>query len=243
MEHHAAVSTLRHPPAAMDTWTELPTRREMLDAFLERDPAYEGVFVTAVATTGIFCRTTCPARKPRPENVEFFPTPGDALLAGYRPCLRCRPMKPEGQAPGWLDPLMRAVEDDPTHRWTDADLRALELEPARVRRWFKAHHGMTFHAYSRARRLGAAMGRITEGEGVARAAFDVGYDSLSGFNEAFRKLAGQPPTAVQGAPVAHVTRIPTPLGPMVAAATPDSGSRWHCESLRPGGRGSTSFGR
>lgn len=204
---------------AMDTSTALPSRPEMMDAFLERDPAYEGVFVTGVVTTGIFCRTTCPARKPNPENVEFFPTPQDALVAGYRPCLRCRPMRPAGSEPAWLRPLLAAVEEDPTRRWRDQDLREMALEPARVRRWFKAHHGMTFHAYSRARRLGAAMGTIKEGDGVTRAAFDVGYDSLSGFTEAFRKLTGQAPGAAKDLPVARVTRIPTPLGPMVAAAT------------------------
>ena len=64
--------------------TELPPRNEMLTAFLSRDPGYDGVFVTAVATTGIFCRPSCTARKPRPENVEFFPTNRDALLAGER---------------------------------------------------------------------------------------------------------------------------------------------------------------
>ncbi len=82
------------------------------------------------------------------------------------------------------------MEKDPTRRWRDPDLRALGLDPARVRRWFKAHHGMTFHAYSRARRLGRALGRIRQGEAVTPAAFDAGYDSLSGFNEAFQKLAG-----------------------------------------------------
>ena len=81
---------------------------------------------------------------------------------------------------------------------------------------------MTFHGYSRARRLGAALGQIQEGHDVTRSAFDAGYDSLSGFSEAFRKLAGAPPSSLKDAPVVHATRIPTPLGPMVAAATDDT---------------------
>lgn len=205
----------------MNTDTVLPPRSEMLHAFMERDPAYDGVFVTGVVTTGIFCRTTCAARKPRPNNVAFFPTCRAALLAGFRPCRRCRPLQPRGQTPAWLGPLMDAVDADATRRWRDADLRRMGLEPARVRRWFKAHHGMTFHAYSRARRLGEALGQIQEGDGVSRAAFSAGYDSLSGFSEAFRKMVGAPPTVAAGAAVVRVTRFPTPLGPMVAAATDD----------------------
>lgn len=204
----------------MDIQTQLPERAEMMDAFLSRDASYEGVFVTGVVTTGIFCRITCSARKPNPENVEFFPSAQQALLAGFRPCMRCRPLEPAGERPDWLRPLIRAVDADATRRWTDDDLRELGLEPTRVRRWFKGQHGMTFHAYSRARRLAAAMGRIKDGHEVTRAAFDSGYDSLSGFNEAFRKLAGAPPTVAADAPVVSVARIPTPLGVMVAAADP-----------------------
>ena len=194
----------------------------MMDAFLRRDPAYEGVFITAVRTTGIFCRTTCTARKPNPENVEFYGSSRDALMAGYRPCRRCRPLRPLGEAPRWLSPILEAVDADPTRRWKDQDLRELGVDPTRVRRWFQAHHGMTFHGYSRARRLGAALGQIQDGQDVTRSAFDAGYDSVSGFSEAFRKLAGAPPSSLKDAPVVHATRIPTPLGPMVAAATDDT---------------------
>lgn len=201
---------------------DLPPRDEMVEAFLRRDAAYEGVFFTAVRTTGIFCRPVCTARKPNPENVEFYPTCRDALLAGYRPCKRCAPLEPLGRAPTWLRPLLDEVEADPSRRWRDAELRDLGLDPGRVRRWFRAGYGMTFHAYSRSRRLGEALGQIRRGEGVARSAFDAGYDSLSGFQEAFRKLAGDAPTFRKGAPVVQVTRIPTPLGPVVAGATDEA---------------------
>ena len=190
----------------------------MLAAFLGRDASYDGVFVTAVRTTGIFCRPTCPAKKPRPEHVDFFPSPREALLAGFRPCLRCRPLEPEGTTPEWLAPLVTEVEADPSRRWRDADLRALGLAPGRVRRWFLAHHEMTFQAYSRARRLSGALGQIQHGTEVTEAAFASGYDSLSGFHEAFRQLLGDSPTRAKQAPLVTVTRIPTALGPMVAAA-------------------------
>jgi AraC family transcriptional regulator of adaptative response/methylated-DNA-[protein]-cysteine methyltransferase len=194
----------------------------MLEAFLTRDASFDGIFVTGVHTTGIFCRTTCSAKKPNPENVSFFSSAHDAVLAGYRPCRRCRPLEPEGKPPRWLRPLLDDLEADPTRRWSDRDVRGRGLSPERVRRWFKKHHGMTFQAYSRARRLGAALGRVQDGEAVARSAFEVGYDSLSGFQEAFRRFFGEPPKSLDEATIAHVDRVTTPLGPMLAAATDEA---------------------
>lgn len=200
----------------------LPSPDEMTRAFLSRDPEYEGVFVTGVVTTGIFCRPTCSARKPRPENIEFYPSPREALLAGYHPCQRCRPMEPAGTAPAWLQRLLLEVESDPARRWTDADLRSLGVKPDRVRRWFQKDHGMTFHSYSRARRLGLALGRIRHGSAITPTAFDHGYDSLSGFHDAVKQLAGSPPRQARDAGTIRVTRILTPLGPMVAGATQEA---------------------
>lgn len=80
----------------------LPPRSEMVNAMLCSDTAYEGVFFTAVKTTGIFCRPTCGARKPKPENVEFFSQANEAMAAGYRPCLRCKPLDLAASAPDWV---------------------------------------------------------------------------------------------------------------------------------------------
>jgi len=204
---------------AMDITRRLPAPAVMLDAFLRRDRAFDGVFVTGVSTTGIFCRPTCPAKKPRPEHLSFFATPREALTAGYRPCRRCRPMELSGSPPVWLRPLLDAVEEDPQRRWSDEDVRARGLSPERVRRWFKKNHGMTFQAYHRARRLGLALGEVREGRSVGRAALDAGYDSLSGFQEAFQQYFGAPPTDLEGATIIEVARIPSPLGPMLVGAT------------------------
>jgi AraC family transcriptional regulator of adaptative response/methylated-DNA-[protein]-cysteine methyltransferase len=201
---------------------ELPTEQVMLEAFLARDTSYDGVFVTGVQATGIFCRPTCSAKKPRPENVHFFGTAHEALLSDFRPCKRCRPMEPSGTAPEWLRPLLAEIETDPGRRWTDQDVRAAGLSPTRVRRWFKQHHGMTFHAYGRARRLGAALGHVKQGSRVSRAAFEAGYDSLSWFQAAFRQYFGSTPTELEGATVVRVDRITTPLGPMLVGATDDA---------------------
>lgn len=202
----------------MDMQT-LPPRGEMISAFLSGDGTYEGVFFTGVRTTGIFCRPTCSAKKPLAENVDFYPSARDALLAGFRPCKRCRPMEPRGTPPPWLGDLLRDIESRPEKRWTDGDLRSRGLSPERVRRWFQANHGMTFHAYSRVRRMGLALGRIQHGTRVSAAAFSHGYDSLSGFNEAFKQILGSAPRDARDSTVVTVTRIPTPLGPMIAGAT------------------------
>jgi AraC family transcriptional regulator of adaptative response/methylated-DNA-[protein]-cysteine methyltransferase len=205
--------------ASDTTAPALPAEPEMWDAFTSRDPAYDGVFFTGVRTTGIFCRPTCSARKPRRENVEFFATTGAALFAGFRPCRRCRPMRPRGEAPGWLRDLLDSLEEEPARRLRDADLRDAGLDPVRVRRWFQAHHGMTFHAYQRARRLGRALGQLALGDDIVTTAYRNGYESLSGFNDAVQRLAGDSPGRARDATVVHLTRILTPLGPMLAGAT------------------------
>jgi len=194
----------------------------MVEAFLRRDVTFDGVFVAGVHTTGIFCRPTCPAKKALPENLSFFSTPRDALHSGYRPCQRCRPLESSGTPPQWLRPLLAEVEVDPSRRWTDEDVRSKGLSPERVRRWFKAHHGMTFQAFHRARRLGAALGQVKTGRSVSRAAFEAGYDSLSGFQEAFRRYFGDSPTHLDDTTVVCVSRITTPLGPMLVGATDDA---------------------
>jgi AraC family transcriptional regulator, regulatory protein of adaptative response / methylated-DNA-[protein]-cysteine methyltransferase len=200
----------------------LPRRDEMIRAFLKRDVTYQGVFFIGVRSTGIFCRVGCPARTPRENQLEFFPTTRDALYAGFRPCKRCRPIEPPGAPPEWLQTLLKAIDANPETRWSDSDIRALRLQPDRVRRWFQKNHGMTFHCYARARRLGMALDQIRQGRSVVSAALDHGYDSLSGFNDAFRNVLGTNPKTAKGSTVVHVTRITTPLGPMLAGATEDA---------------------
>ncbi len=197
----------------------LPSHTEMLQAVQNKNAEYDGVFFTAVKTTGVFCRPNCPARRPLPQNIEFYAKARDALFAGYRPCKRCRPLEPRDQPPTWLKPLLDAIDEDPARRWTDQDIRALGVEPGRVRRWFQKHYDMTFHAYSRGRRLGLALGRIRHGSSVTAAAFDHGYDSLAGFHEAFTKLVGVAPSTARTQTQVVITRIATPLGPMIAGAS------------------------
>lgn len=197
----------------------LPPRREMERAFFDGDASYDGLFVTAVRTTGIFCRPSCTARKPLPSNIEFFGSVREALFAGYRPCRRCDPARPPGAAPEWVKLLLERVEAEPARRLHDDDLRRLGVEPARARRYFVAHYGMTFHAYCRGRRLAGALRQLRGGEALDEVALGTGWDSHSGFRDAFTRTFGTPPGRGRGAACVLTASIETPLGPMIAGAT------------------------
>ena len=130
----------------------LPPIDEMQRAYLASDASYDGLFILGVRTTGIFCRPTCPARKPFPRNVEFFATAQAALAAGYRACKRCRPTEADGR-PRWAATLLGRLESEPGRRIGDDEIKAIGIDPATARRYFRKEFGMTFQAFARARRL------------------------------------------------------------------------------------------
>jgi AraC family transcriptional regulator, regulatory protein of adaptative response / methylated-DNA-[protein]-cysteine methyltransferase len=198
--------------------TPTPSRQEMLRAFLSSDGSYDGLFYTGVRTTGIFCRPSCPARKPKMTNVEFFTTVGEALFSGYRACKRCDPLG-LGHSSAWVTRLLADVEDAPDRRLRDVDLRRRGLEPATVRRHFQKHYGMTFQAYCRSRRMGNALRDLRNGSTVDDVVFTNGYESHSGFRDAFLKTFGQPPARGRGVDPVIVAWIDSPLGPLIAGAT------------------------
>ncbi|HUI28894.1 MAG TPA: methylated-DNA--[protein]-cysteine S-methyltransferase [Candidatus Acidoferrales bacterium] len=191
----------------------------MYEAFMKRDASYEGIFFVAVRTTGIFCRPTCRARRAKREHIEFYQTAKDALLNGYRPCKVCRPLELLGSTPDFIQKLIDRVAADPSKKITDYDLVKMKIEPSKVRRWFKTNHGLTFQGYQRMLRINSALHQIKNGESVTEAAFENGYDSLSGFSEAFRKIVGTNPNGAKYANVINIHRFVTPLGPMIAGAT------------------------
>jgi len=190
----------------------------MYRAFARRDPAYEGVFWLGVRTTGIFCRPTCRARQPKRENVEFFAAPGEALHAGYRPCMKCRPLDHGRAPPPLVAKLLAAVEKAPSQRVRDGDLVALGIDPSSARRQFKRYCGMTFQAYHRARRMGLALQDIRKGKTVLDSQLDQGFESGSGFRDAFNRLVGTAPSRTQGLSALHARWLETPLGAMLAVA-------------------------
>ena len=196
----------------------LPPRAEMERAYLRSDSSYDGLFYLGVRTTGIFCRPSCRAKKPKPENVEFFVSPKEAVFAGFRPCLKCKPVAGDDE-PAWVGRLVARIERDPKARVTDKDLRAMDLDPERVRRHFATRYGLTFQAYCRARRLAAAFDRIREGATVDDAVFETGYESHSGFRDAFQKAFQRPAGQAAEGECIRLQWIDTPIGPMIAGAT------------------------
>ncbi len=199
--------------------TSLPPRSEMERAYQSSDTMYDGVFFLGVKTTGVFCRPSCGARKPLPQNVEYFATPKEAVFAGYRPCKRCQPLSAIGEPPDWAGRLLTEIERDPTRRFSDASLRAMDIDPAKARRFFNKNYGMTFQAYCRGRRLGKAFEQLRKGERLDDVTLGHGYESHSGFREAFARTFGTPPGKANGTECITVTWIESPLGPLVAGAT------------------------
>src|SRR5436189_3744707 len=196
----------------------LPSTSEMYRALVERDGTFDGLFFACVRTTGIFCRPTCHARKPKPENVEFAPTIQEALHRGYRPCQLCEPMTGGPAAPNWLAPLLDDIRNHPDLKLRDQDLRVRGLDPVQVRRTFKRSFGMTFQAYQRACRLGTAMKALHGGARTLDVGLDAGFESDSGFREAFTRVFGDAPGRARGQALLIAAWIETALGPMLAIA-------------------------
>lgn len=195
--------------------TRIPDPHTLYSALAARDPRFEGRAIVGVVTTGIFCRIGCPARTPRPENCRWFATAGDARAAGFRPCLRC---DPEGQGPALVAALLAALDRDPAHRWSEAELTALGHDPSTVRRLFRRRFGQSFLQMARARRLGHGIHSLGRGAPVITAQLDAGFESASGFRQAFRRLFGHAPHHMREGGVALADWIETPLGPMIAIA-------------------------
>lgn len=193
--------------------------KEYYKALLAKNREYEGVFFVGVKTTGIFCRPTCSARKPKFENCEFFKTAQEALLASFRPCMRCKPLSYPNHQSDLVNKLVEAVEANPERRWKTQDFRSLCVDESTARRQFKKRFGMTFIEYARARRMGIAMKQIRSGEAVIDAQLEVGYESSSGFRDAFSKIMGAAPAKLaKHLVVLKASWLDTPLGPMLAIA-------------------------
>lgn len=192
-------------------------KKQFYKALIEKNSEYEGVFYVGVKTTGVFCRPTCSARKPKFENCEFFNTAKEALIAALRPCQRCRPLSHPNQVSSVVQALVDAVEKNPEKRWKSIDFRQLSIDESTARRQFKKRFGMTFVEYARARRMGLAMKQIRGGNAVIDAQLSVGYESSSGFRDAFSRIMGSAPTKSNHL-ILKAAWIDTQLGPMIAIA-------------------------
>lgn len=193
-------------------------KTQYYEALISRSPEYEGVFFTGVKTTGVFCRPTCHKKKPKFENCEFFATVKEALQANFRPCKICNPLSLPNKAPKLVQTLMEAVEANPDKRWKDEDFHKLQVGSSTARRQFKRRFGMTFVEYVRARRMGIAVEQIMAGEPVIDAQIATGYESSSGFREAFYRVLGAAPTLLPTRKVLKESWIDTHLGTMLAVS-------------------------
>jgi AraC family transcriptional regulator of adaptative response/methylated-DNA-[protein]-cysteine methyltransferase len=191
-----------------------PSDDTLYQALLNRDPAYDGRAFVAVTSTGVFCRLSCPARKPKPENCRFHDTAAACLEAGFRPCKRCKPLQ-HGMEKLVAD-LVAALNADPAKRWSEGDLVALGHDPSTVRRAFKRQLGVTFLELARLRRLQEGFTALGDGDSVIEAQLTANYESASGFRAAMARLMGLAPGAFREDALLRAAPIDTPLGPIVA---------------------------
>lgn len=193
------------------------------NAVLERDSAFDGSFVFAVRTTGIYCRPSCPSRRPLRRNVEFFAAPGDAAAAGYRACRRCEPNATETAAERAVAKA-RAYLD--AHVGEPVTLAALAREAAmsahHLQRTFKRSVGVSPAQYASALRADRLKAELRSGATVSRASYDAGYGASSRVYDAAERQLGMTPAVYRrggkGVRIRFMT-AQTDFGRLLVAAT------------------------
>ncbi len=192
--------------------------------FEARDAGADGSFVVAVTSTGIYCKPSCPARRPKRENVRFYPVPEAAQHAGYRACKRCRPDRAEA-----ADPRMAAVRK--AARAIDAADsiptlptlgRAVGMSPHHLQRLFTEIVGVSPRAYGEARRVERLKADLKKGEPVAQAMYGAGYGSASRLYEKAQAELGMTPARYRKGGVGEAVRFAirkSPLDLLLVAAT------------------------
>ena len=194
------------------------------DAVIARDSRRDGQFVFAVATTGVYCRPSCPARRPRRKNVEFFSRPDQAEKAGFRECLRCRPRSISGNPQlDFAKEICRFIEQHLDEPVTLGRLSKLfHQSPFHLQRRFKAALGITPRAYADSCRLRQLKRNLQAGDNVTRAMYDAGYSSSSRLYEKTSSQLGMTPDKYRRGAIATSIRYAcadSPLGRMLIAAT------------------------
>jgi len=188
-----------------------------------RDARQDGRFVFAVSSTGVYCRPSCPSRRPRRENVSFFLRPDEAEKAGYRACLRCRP-RSSGHGPAELvRAICRYIEQHLEEPLTLARLGSeFHQSPFHLQRKFKAVLGISPRAYADSCRMNQLKTHLRAGHSVTRALYDAGYSSSSRLYERTASQLGMTPDKYRRGAIAAPIRYTctnSPLGRMLVAAT------------------------
>lgn len=174
------------------------------EARYKRDPAFDGVFFTAVKTTGIYCRPVCPVKQPLSRNVSYFPSAAAAEAAGYRPCLRCRP-EAAPFCPAWngtrttVERALALIEEGALDSdCVEALAERLGIGARQLSRLFRRHLGASPTQVAGTVRIQRAKRLLNDTDlPVTEVAFRAGFRSVRRFNAAFRALYGRPPTALR----------------------------------------------
>ena len=204
------------------------TNRATLDeqqcwqAVQTRDSRADGTFVTAVLSTGIYCRPICAARTPKRENVRFYATAAQAAAAGFRACLRCQPQRELEPQAEMAQRACRYIEANP-----DADLslaalgREIGVSPYHLQRTFKRLIGVTPRQYALGQRRNQLKSSLKQGETVTNAIYDAGYSPASLYTSADAQLGMTPATYRRGGIGMNIayTIVASPLGRLLVAAT------------------------
>jgi AraC family transcriptional regulator of adaptative response/methylated-DNA-[protein]-cysteine methyltransferase len=188
-----------------------------------RDASQDGSFVFAVSSTGVYCRPSCPSRRPRRENVAFFRRPDEAEKAGYRACLRCRPESAGHGVAEQARSICRYIEQHLDEPLTLARLGSqFHQSPFHLQRKFKAVLGITPKAYADSCRMNQLKSNLRAGHSVTRSMYDAGYSSSSRLYERTASQLGMTPDKYRRGAIAAPIRFTcadSPLGRMLIAAT------------------------
>ncbi|WP_288427861.1 trifunctional transcriptional activator/DNA repair protein Ada/methylated-DNA--[protein]-cysteine S-methyltransferase [uncultured Agrobacterium sp.] len=198
---------------------DLPDPDLLYAALLARDHRFDGQAFVCVSSTGVFCRLTCPARKPKRENCTFFASVGECIEAGFRACKRCHPIQASAMADPAVAQLLQALDERPDLRWSEGHLERLGYDVSTVRRSFKRHFGMTFLEMARQRRLREGFQTLAVGGKVISAQHEASFNSASAFRAAFSRLLGCTPADLRACGSLQATWISTPLGDMIAVSS------------------------
>jgi AraC family transcriptional regulator of adaptative response/methylated-DNA-[protein]-cysteine methyltransferase len=194
---------------------------EAWEAFERRDRRWDGRVIGAVKTTGIYCKPSCPARRPKREHVEFFADSDAARVAGYRPCLRCKPdeVGRDREAVARAVTLIEQAEEAPR---LDEIAAAVGYAPHHFQRLFTREMGVSPAAYARGLRAGRAQQNLRKDRSVTDAIYDSGYSAPSRFYADAKDRLGMTPSAWRDGGRGETIRyamLDTPLGQMLVAAT------------------------
>ena len=198
---------------------DLPDHNTLYQALLARNADYDGQAYVCVATTGIFCRLTCPARKPKSENCTFYASITECIESGYRACKRCHPLGPMASADPVIITLLTALDEQPERRWSEANIQDMGLDLSTVRRSFKRQFGITFLEMARQRRLREGFETIADGGKVIEAQIDARFESASAFRASFAQILGRAPGSLDPDPILFADWITTPLGDMISISS------------------------